>query len=400
MFIFKIGAPRISRHLFTRTPTTHMSFLHKMLILVGLVAVATLVNSDLGISQAQTSTDILSITYIQLEGAGDSTLIQTPNQKTILIDGGLKRDYASAIKPILDRENIDTIDLIIATHKDQDHLNGINGLLEANQITVNQVWYSPELTNTTRVTTPFYNSIEQNNIPLSFPTTGDTIQLDPNIHIEVLSPNVIRQFSEDNENSITTLLEYDNIEFLFTGDIKSQAEQWLIANTASDKLDIDIMNAPHHGGRTSSTQAFIDATSPELVIFSADEDNRYNHPHTESRDRYTSSNINQLQTGIDGHINIQTDGTKCSILFTNGTEVACFEGVSKLSEQHPDNNQGQTDNNQNQVDNNGQTDTDNGQEQSTDTDNGQNQGNQNGNQRNGNNGNQNQQQQQQEKTCR
>ncbi|MDE0526601.1 MAG: MBL fold metallo-hydrolase [Paracoccaceae bacterium] len=285
-------------------------------------------------AQAQAPTDVLSVTYIQLEGAGDSTLIQTPSQKTILIDGGLKRDYAGTIKPLLDEKGIDTIDLIIGTHKDRDHLNGINGLLEADQIPVNAIWFSPELSNTTTVTTPFYDSVERKNIPLSFPTTGDTSTIDADVHIEVLSPNQIRQFNDDNANSIVMLLEYGDIEFLFTGDATEDTESWLVANTQGDKLDIDIMNAPHHGSiGTSNTQAFIAATSPELVIFSADEDNRYGHPDEATVDRYEANNIDHLQTGTAGHINVQTDGIKCSILFANGTEVACFEGVSKLSEQ-------------------------------------------------------------------
>ena len=276
--------------------------------------------------------DVLTVTYIQLDGSGDSTLIQLPNQKVILIDGGYKEDYEKSIKPVLDQHNIDTIDLVIVTHKDQDHANGINGLLEGGAITVSSIWFSPELANNT-VTTPLYEYIEQNNIPLKFPTTGEQIHLDTDVHVEILAPNQIRQFSNDNENSIVTLLEYGDIEFLFTGDIQKRAEQWLIENTPSDKLDIDIMNAPHHGSAvTSNTVNFITATSPELVIYSADEDNHHGHPNDDTRDRYTSSNVNQLQTGIDGHINIQTDGTKCSIVFVNGTEQACFDGVLSLSD--------------------------------------------------------------------
>ena len=313
-----------------------MRIRHTAAIVTGLAAITALLATGAAAAHAQAPSDILSVTYIQLDGKGDSTLVQLPNQKVVLVDGGLKKEYQLTLKPLLAQRGIDTIDLVIATHKDQDHLNGINGILEAGEFAVSAVWYSPELKNTTTITVPFYHNIEQKNIPLTFPTTGHRAHLDDSVSMEVLGPAEVRQFDRDNDNSIVTLLEYGDLEFLFTGDIEKRAEQWLVRNTAGDKLDIDIMNAPHHGSiRTSNTQQFITATSPGLVIHSADVGNQYGHPHQETIDLYRANGIRQLQTGSSGHITVQTDGARCSILFTDGTEAACFDGMPKLSEQPP-----------------------------------------------------------------
>ena len=290
--------------------------------------------------QAQTPLDILSITYIKMGGPGDATLIQTPDGSNILVDAGDRFDSRyQEVKSVLEQNGVDTIDLAIATHGDADHIGGFNKLLQDNDYMVKEVWFI-DTTKTTATVETFLALSADIRTQVSAGQTGD---FDGTV-IEVLSPPAQGiDSNNENANSIVSLLEYGDLEFLFTGDATEAAELWLINNVPSNKLDIDIMNAPHHGsGTTSNTQAFITATSPELVIFSADEDNQYGHPHQSARDRYAANNISQLQTGIDGHINIQTDGTKCSILFEDGTEAACFEGVLKLSEQDTAQNGNQT----------------------------------------------------------
>ena len=303
-----------------------------------------------------------------LEDLAIQRLIQLPDGTNILIDAGDRfNSRYQELKSVLEQNNITTIHLAIATHKDSDHLGGFNHLLQDVDYTINEIWFSEPIANNTATVRNFY--INADGLIL-YPKTGHTKTFGETT-LEILSPNQPQQFDTDNANSIITLLEYDELEFLFTADATVPTEQWLIANTASDKLDIDIMNAPHHGGDTSSTPEFIVATSPELVIHSADVStnrddgkNRHGHPHDNVIDRYAASGISQLQTGVNGNINIQTDGTKCSVLFTNGTEIACFEGILKISEQDDNNqipdqgtNTDTTNNNNNNDNNNAQTHT-------------------------------------------
>lgn len=285
-----------------------------------------------GTGQAQAPPGILSITYIEMGGSGDATLIQAPDGSNILVDAGdrFKSRYQE-VKSVLEQNNVDVIDLAIATHGDADHVGGFNHLLEDSDYTVNEIWFM----DTAKTTATVEKFLTLSAGIRTHVSAGQAESFD-GMTIEVLSPPTQGIGGDENANSIVSLLEYGDLELLFTGDATEATESWLVNNVPSDKLDIDIMNAPHHGSiKTSNTQAFITATSPELVIFSADEDNRYGHPHKETRDRYTSNDVDQLQTGRDGHVNIRTDGTKCSILFTDGTEIACFEGVSRLSDVTP-----------------------------------------------------------------
>lgn len=301
-------------------------------LLVAVVAVAALAAlvGTLGVVHANhdvTGTDILAITYIEHETAGDATLITTPDGKVILIDSPDTSTSRRDTHKALDEHDITTIDLMIATHKDADHIRGLNQLLTNNTFTISEIWFSQPVRNSSNTVNQFYiNGGDR----IIHPAAGHTRQFG-DVFLEVLSPQGTT-FQNDNDNSIVTLLEYGSIEVLFTGDIKHDAEQWLVSNVDGDKLDIDIMNAPHHGSDTSSSQIFISATSPELVIHSADDDNRYGHPHQEIVDRYAENNVAQLHTGADGDITIHTDGTKCSIIFDNGTENACFEGVLRISD--------------------------------------------------------------------
>ena len=287
---------------------------------------------QLGAGQAQAPPSILSITYIEMGGSGDATLIQAPDGSNILVDAGdrFKSRYQE-VKSVLEQNNVDVIDLAIATHGDADHVGGFNHLLEDRDYTVNEIWFM----DTEKTTATVGKFLTLSAGIRTHVSAGQTESFD-GMTIEVLSPPTQGIGGDENANSIVSLLEYGDLEFLFTGDATEATESWLVNNVPSDKLDIDIMNAPHHGSiKTSNTQAFITATSPELVIFSADEDNRYGHPHQETLDRYASNDVVQLQTGRDGHVNIRTDGTKCSILFTDGTEIACFEGVPRLSDVTP-----------------------------------------------------------------
>ena len=312
-----------------------------------------------------TATDILSITYIQHNTEGDSTLVVTPDGSVILVDSPDTSKTHRETHKTLDEHGITTIDLMIATHKDADHIKGLNYILTNDTFTVSEIWFSqPNANGTNQVRDFYHNSGDR----LTHPGAGHTKTFG-NVTLEVLSPQN-RTFANSNDNSIVTLLTYGDMEILFTGDVQQPAEQWLIDNVSPDKLDVDIMNSPHHGAETSSTQSFIDITTPELVIHSAnsrsnyDGKDRHGNPDDTVIARYNASNVKQAHTGTDGDVNIQTDGTKCSLFFKNGPEMTCFDGILMLSDvttggdNNNNNNDGQTQTGGNDNNNNdGQTQT-------------------------------------------
>ncbi len=287
------------------------------------------------ITQAHAEHDIfdfdgLTVVYINLETKGDSTLVMFPNGKTMLIDGGMPDAYAN-VKAILDKFGIDEIDVMVATHPDQDHVAGLNAVLNDPDFTVDRI-----LVGSTSKDTRTYTTFLGLAGDVETAYAGDIIDIDPDVSVQVLSPpeDLISGSSKaslENTNSVILLVTYGDIEFLFTADATYLTEEWLLDNY--DDLDIDIMNAPHHGSKYGSTDRFILATSPEAVIFSVNYGNQYGHPHDESVIRYMTQNVPFAQTA-DGNIVFQTDGTDCSVVTIESPdlEFPCFDGVQTVPE--------------------------------------------------------------------
>ncbi len=306
-----------------------------MLISAVVISAATIHNTPAhALSPLDIDSDkLLSVTFIDLGTKGESTLIVLPNESVILMDGGMPSAYNN-IKDVLNSFGITTIHLLVATHADQDHVAGLNKLLESSEFNVNQVMISP-VTKDTKTYQRFLQYTTDNRI---IGYAGDKITLDENVSIKILSPPSEYRLAKDtnagleNTNSIITLLEYGNVEFLFTSDATYVTENWLINNVPKDELDIDIMSAPHHGSKHSSTAGFISATSPEIVVYSANVGNQYGHPHLDATNRYESRGILGLHTGLRGDVLIQTDGIGCSLLLYAVSEMPCFDGIVMVSE--------------------------------------------------------------------
>ena len=285
---------------------------------------------------AQQQQGLLTVIFIDQRTEGESTLVIFPNGETALIDGGVKKGFRNYVEPVLDSYGIKKIDLVIATHKDTDHLNGINALLGDGKYAVGEVWFSQELKSNTR-TAEFYGHIQDNRIPLSYPLKGDQAYFGHGIFWQVMHPAEHKQFKNDNDNSLVNLLEYGDIEILFTGDIQSKAESYLRLYGSHTKLDVDIMNAPHHGAETSSTHAFIQTTSPKLVIYGAhareDGLDKHDNPDSTVIERYNKQGAVQYQTGRHGNIIIETNGKGCTIILEKSQRMGpCFAGINTVQD--------------------------------------------------------------------
>ena len=101
------------------------------------------------------------------------------------------------------------------------------------------------------------------------------------------------------------------MSILLAGDIEQAAEDSLVASGAD--LHADILKVPHHGSRTSSTEAFINAVSPRYAIISVGERSRFGHPHRAVVDRYLARGVKLLQTGRDGMVTVETDGSSIDV---------------------------------------------------------------------------------------
>lgn len=244
----------------------------------------------------------LKIVFIDV-GQGDSILIITPNNDTVLIDGG-DRQSSDEVFSILNELAISEIDALVATHPHADHIGGLIDVIK--NANVRQVIDSGQV-HTTQTFEDLLDAIYTAQIPLRSVREGDSINIHPQVKLDVLNPPgslPVGTNNEDvfNDNSVVIKLTYGEFIALFTGDMENYNEERLLA-TSAELLDADVLKAGHHGSRTSSGNEFLNAVSPEAVVISVGANNTYGHPHQEALDRIANSGVEHiLRTDINGTI--------------------------------------------------------------------------------------------------
>jgi len=252
---------------------------------------------------SQASDNILEVIFFDV-GQGDAIFIETPNQAQVLIDGGPDKTVLEKLNqtmPFYDR----TIDLIVLTHPDDDHLAGLIEVL--NYYQVGHILTSG-LKKDTAIYQRWRDLIEERNTPLTIAQTGQRVILQEGIVLKILWPeqSLIKSLSKNTNNaSIVGQLVYGQTEFLLTGDIEKEIEQRLLNQDWN--LTSDILKAPHHGSKTSASYNFLKAVNSQIAVISVGLNNRYKHPHLEVLERLENALI--YRTDENGDIRIITDGT-------------------------------------------------------------------------------------------
>jgi competence protein ComEC len=241
-------------------------------------------------------------------GQGDAIYIEAPNGKQMLIDGGPDASLLSSlgkIMPFADR----SLDMIVATHPDADHIGGFPVLLDNYKVT-------SILENGNTSPSQIYGSLEEkitkNKIRKIIAKRGMHIILDEknNIYFDILFPDKDPTTLESNEASIVGKLVYGDNSFMLTGDASLYTENLIEWNEPASTLHSDVLKLGHHGARTSSSILWLEKVDPEIAIISAGKDNRYGHPHQELLDRLLQLHIPFLSTMGKGNIIFKSDGTK------------------------------------------------------------------------------------------
>ena len=243
-------------------------------------------------------------------GQADATLIIT-EAGTMLIDAG-SRSSGHRVVEYLQEMGITEITYVVATHPHEDHIGGMDLVLNAFNIgTV----LMPAVSHTTLTYERMIAAIENNNITVRAPNPGDIIRLGDAV-FTVIHPN-----SDNNRNlndwSISFRMQFGGVSMVTTGDAEGPAEREMMEN--GHILSADILRIGHHGSRTSTTQEFFDAVSPSIAIIQVGADNRYGHPHECVMDRLNAAGVRIYRNDHHGDIILTTDGTNIDIRTTRGT---------------------------------------------------------------------------------
>jgi competence protein ComEC len=273
---------------------------------------------------------------ITKEEGGDAIIIQTPDRSTLMIDAG-RTVVGNQVDQYLDQLDIQTIDYAIATHPHIDHIGGYLTLLDTKQI---DRFLMPNVTHTASYYEDLMDKLKKKQIDQAYLEEGDTITLDK-LEIQVYSPPEGTEPPNSttpqaiNDLSIVLKITFGGTSFLFTGDINMNREGKLV-DSYGDELSVDMLHAPHHGDDTSSSQNFIQAVDPGLVVIS--QNNADEIDDTYVYQRYESYGSDIYVTGRDGHLTLASDGEQIEVILKNkrtvsgkNTESPVRDSVAALS---------------------------------------------------------------------
>ena len=249
----------------------------------------------------------LKVVFLDV-GQGDAIYIEAPNGKQMLIDGGSDAKLLSSlakVMPFADR----SLDVIVATHLDMDHIGGFPQLIDNYKVTSiieNGAMSASEISSLLE------ERISKKKINKIIARRGMRILLDEekNIYFDVLFPDRDISNFESNDGSIVGKLVYGENSFMFTGDANLYTENLIEWNEKEDTLRSDVLKLGHHGARTSSSILWLEKVDPEVAIISVNKNNTYGHPHQELLDRLKSLKIPFLSTSEKGNIIFRSDGVE------------------------------------------------------------------------------------------
>ena len=238
-------------------------------------------------------------------GQGDAILIEAPDGTTTLIDGGPDTSVLRALGvelPFFTR----TIDLVVATHFDADHIGGLVDVFARYKV---PQLLTIETEHDTPVTRRFLEIIDKRQPEVTYARRGQVFSLGAGVRLEILSPASDTTKLESNTASIVAKLSYGDISFLLTGDAPKGIEEYLTI-AFGEHLQSTVLKAGHHGSRTSTAADFVAEVAPQYAIISAGADNRYGHPHVEVTDTLFNAGAQVLETAELGTVSFATDGVR------------------------------------------------------------------------------------------
>jgi len=263
----------------------------------------------------------LRVTVIDV-GFGSAALLELPGGHTILIDGGGFADSStfdvgqSVIAPFLWRKKIRTVNTLILSHPNSDHVNGL--IYIAENFSVKKI-----ITNNEQRQTLGYGKLMD--IVARRKISQPVFKNMPRTHriadveltclyppADFLDKRNYEKWRNPNNNSLVWRVSRGLTSFLFAGDIMAEAEKELVS-LAGSQLTSTVLIVPHHGSRTSSSKIFVRAVNPEVVIISSGPNNRFDLPHSDVVKQYQNLGCSIWRTDINGAVRMSTDGRRLEV---------------------------------------------------------------------------------------
>lgn len=259
------------------------------------------IDSSYSLHNKNTVTSDLKIYYLDV-GQADSILISN-NNHNMLIDAGNNEDGPKLVKYIKEELNITKFDYVVGTHPHEDHIGGLDDII--NNFEIENILL-PEVTTTTKTFEDVLDCLANKNLDITIPIIDSTFKLGE------ADLSVIYTGTDDenlNNSSIILKMIFGNYSYLFTGDAEKEVEDSILRKN----INVDVLKVGHHGSSTSSSESFLNKVTPSYAIISVAKENSYNHPSKETIDRLKKYTSNIYMTSELGTILLTSNGKTINI---------------------------------------------------------------------------------------
>lgn len=249
---------------------------------------------------------------------GDSALVDLPDGAAMLIDGGgivgSPVDVGErVVRPFLRARRRSRIDVVVLSHPHPDHFLGLASALEDGAVEVGELWDTGqgESEGAGPVYDAFLARMRSRGVRVLRPRDLCGTRTVGGATVDVLAPCPdVGGDRGANDNSFVLRVRYGARSFMFAGDAEHAEESDLVARGG---IQSDVLKVGHHGSRTSTTRAFLQAVRPSVAVISCGVRNRFGHPSAVTLDTLASANIPVLRTDRSGSIVVTTDGTDLQV---------------------------------------------------------------------------------------
>ncbi len=256
-----------------------------------------------GCQPTEASQDL--ILHVLDVGQGDSILITTPHQKTILIDAGESQKSEEVIK-YLKNNKITKIDILVGTHPHSDHIGGLAEVIKNFEI---GEFFMPPVIHTSKTFENVLLAADERNLKITAGGGEEVINLADDLSVRFLGP--LRDYGDQLNNwSIVLQVQYKDKSFIFMGDAEHEAELDIISKYPATLLRSHFIKMGHHGSNTSTSEELLTLLRPDIAVISSGKNNSYGHPHKETLQRIKEHKINLYRTDQQGTLHFYSDGER------------------------------------------------------------------------------------------
>lgn len=243
-------------------------------------------------------------------GQADAALLQYKGQYMLVDTGDV--DGRPALVQKLKEKGVHTLDVVLISHPHGDHLGGMAALFD--QFHIKQIYDNGQASRTAMYKN-YVKNIVRKKISYKALKKGDRIAFADDVVCHVLWPpsegaaeDVVSESGQTNNQSVVCKISFGSFSVLFTGDAQREAEEQILRHVRRNDLKATILKAGHHGSKTSSSPAFIEAVRPEAVVVSCGAGNSYGFPHTAVLAALKKQKADVYRTDRDGAISVVSDG--------------------------------------------------------------------------------------------